>query len=57
MHQTKLTFLAFSLWLFFSFLAYRSHGALNPGGLASDNYDTVFFDMEFYMEPALLWWW
>ena len=31
------------------------HGALNPGGLASDNYDTVFFDMEFYMEPALLW--
>ena len=33
------------------------HGALNPGGLASDNYDTVFFDMEFYMEPALLWWW
>jgi trehalose/maltose hydrolase-like predicted phosphorylase len=23
------------------------HGALNPGGLASDNYDTVFFDMEF----------
>jgi hypothetical protein len=33
------------------------HGALNPGGLASDNYDTVFFDMEFYMEPALLWFW
>lgn len=33
------------------------HGALNPGGLASDNYDTVFFDMEFYMEPAVLWWW
>ena len=56
MHQTKLTFLAFSLWLFFLF-SYRSHGALNPGGLASDNYDTVFFDMEFYMEPALLWWW
>jgi hypothetical protein len=28
------------------------HGALNPGGLASDNYDTVFFDMEFYMEPV-----
>ena len=27
----------------------RAHGALNPGGLASDNYDTVFFDMEFYM--------
>jgi hypothetical protein len=33
------------------------HGAMNPGGLASDNYDTVFFDMEFYMEPALLWFW
>ena len=32
------------------------HGAINPGGLASDNYDTVFFDMEFYMvtHPAKL---
>jgi hypothetical protein len=34
-----------------------AYGALNPGGLASDNYDTVFFDMEFYMQPALLWFW